>query len=198
MCTQSLWWRGSGLASAIVVIALGIACARPHAVTQPEAPVLDAPAPPPRVIVPLEPEPLPAVPPPSAPAKTPARPRPRDVPARPEPTAPARPETGKPETQVPRPDPSTETPPAPAEMLQIVPPGTEEETERAIQTLLGRATADLNRVDYRALNADARTQYDTAKRFVQQATVALRERNLVFAARLADKAATMAAVLVGR
>ena len=60
--------------------------------------------------------------------------------------------------------------------------------ERAIRTVLARATTDLNRVDYRALNADARTQYDTAKRFIQQAEDALTRRNLVFARSLADKA----------
>jgi hypothetical protein len=42
--------------------------------------------------------------------------------------------------------------------------------------VLTRATTDLNRIDYRALNADARTQYDTAKRFVTQAQEALRAK----------------------
>ena len=60
-----------------------------------------------------------------------------------------------------------------------------------------RATADLNRVDYRALNADARTQYDTAKRFIRQAEDAVRAKNLVFAKNLADKAAALAAQLAG-
>ena len=56
----------------------------------------------------------------------------------------------------------------------------------------------LNRIDYRALNADARTQYDTAKRFVTQAEEALRAKNLVFARNLADKAAALAAQLAGK
>ncbi len=63
---------------------------------------------------------------------------------------------------------------------------------------MSRATADLNRIDYRVLNADARTQYDTAKRFIQQAEDAIRLRNLPFAKTVADKAAVLATQLGGR
>ena len=41
--------------------------------------------------------------------------------------------------------------------------GNETEVEDGIRSTLGRATIDLNRIDYRTLNADARRQYDTAK-----------------------------------
>jgi hypothetical protein len=82
--------------------------------------------------------------------------------------------------------------------LQTTPISAEAEMERAVRGLLTRATGDLNRIDRRALNADARTQYDTAKRFVAQAEEALKSRNLVFATNLADKAATLAAQLAGR
>jgi uncharacterized protein (DUF885 family) len=58
-----------------------------------------------------------------------------------------------------------------------------------------KASADLKRIDYRALNANARTQYDTAKRFIQQAEDAVRMKNLPFAKNLADKAAALAAQL---
>ena len=47
-----------------------------------------------------------------------------------------------------------------------------------------------------SLNADGRAQFETARRFLQQAEEALKARNIVFAGKLADKAATMAAVLV--
>ena len=70
--------------------------------------------------------------------------------------------------------------------------------ERTIRTVLARATADLSRINYRTLNADARMQYDTAKRFVNQAQEAVRAKNLVFAKNLADKAALLAAQLAGR
>ena len=51
-------------------------------------------------------------------------------------------------------------------------------------------------MNYEGLDSDGRTQYDTAKRFLQQAEEALKSGNLVFAGKLADKAATMTAVLV--
>ena len=57
---------------------------------------------------------------------------------------------------------------------------------------------DLNRIDVRGLNADARTQYNTAKRFVTQAEDAMRAKNLVFARTVADKAAALAAQLGGK
>jgi hypothetical protein len=46
------------------------------------------------------------------------------------------------------------------------------------------------------LSGDSRTQYDAARRFVEQSEEALKVRNLVYASKLADKAAAMAAVLV--
>ena len=55
-----------------------------------------------------------------------------------------------------------------------------------------RRPRDLERVVYQSLDADGRAQYDTARRFMQQADEALKARNVVFAGKLADKAATMA------
>jgi hypothetical protein len=57
-------------------------------------------------------------------------------------------------------------------------------------------TRDLSRVSQASLNADGRTQYEAARRFVQQSEEALKARNLVYAGKLADKAAAMAAVVV--
>ena len=84
-------------------------------------------------------------------------------------------------------------PTPPTSTLQTTPATAEGVVERAIRASLARATADLNRIDYRVLNADARTQYDTAKRFISQADGAMRSKNLVFAKNLADKAAALAA-----
>jgi uncharacterized protein (DUF885 family) len=91
-----------------------------------------------------------------------------------------------------------EEPPKPQTTLQTTPATAEGDVERAIRSALQRATADLNRVDYRALNADARNQYDTAKRWVQLADENIRTKNLVFAKSIAEKAATIAAQLAGR
>jgi outer membrane biosynthesis protein TonB len=182
-------------AAALLLAASG--CMRAQARVIPELPPLDVPAPPPRIVeaVVLEPPPLPAEPQEELPVDPP-RPR-AQTPAQ-------RPETPKPEP------PRVETPPPPeppraAEeskqpqgTLQTSPAGSEVQLERTIKDLLGRAMANLSRVDYAGLNADARTQYDQARRFISQAQDALREKNLVFAQNLADKANTLAAQLPGR
>jgi hypothetical protein len=150
------------------------------------SPPLNVPDPPPRIVLPLEAEAPPPQPgPPDEPRRAPA-------PARPRPAAPA--DTPRAAEEPPR---SAPTAP-PATTLQTTPAAEQGEVERAIRATMTRASADLNKIDYRALNADARTQYDTAKRFVQQAEDAIRMKNLPFAKNLADKAATLAAQLGGQ
>ena len=180
----------------LLLVATGLsACSKVQAKTQPEPPALDAPAPPPRVLAPLEAEPIaqaPAPAPPSAPrtaAVPPARPRPT---AKPEPGAPNASPVDVPADRAPTADSSS------GPVLQAAAPVNEAELERKVKQLVLRAEADLKRVDYRRLNVDARTQYDQAKRFIQQAFDALRERNVVLAEKLADKAAQLASVLLGR
>ena len=99
--------------------------------------------------------------------------------------------------------PARKEPPKPSGIVQIatlqtIPPGAEGEMERTIRAQLSHAANDLTRVDYRALNSDARTQYDTAKGLVRQAEDALKARNLVFAKSIADKAAALAAQLASK
>jgi hypothetical protein len=175
---------------------LASGCARAKAKTVPDAP-LDVPAPPPRDVETTETEPPPPATLVPEPARnTPARPRP--VPPREQQRAePARPEPPKPDAPPAAEPPKTEEPARPTP-LQTMPPAAEVEAERLIRAALARANSDLGRVDYRLLKKDARTQYDTAKRFVNQADEALRTKNLVFAKNLADKAATLAAQLAGR
>jgi hypothetical protein len=175
-------------AVAIVLLSatLGACAAKAQVRTDIEIPMLDPPPPPPRVVAVYEPEPEPL---PITPAVEPA------TPVRPQ-TRPARPEQ--------RPEPATTTEPvesavrpSPGPSLTLTPtPGSESQTAAAIRDLIGRATRDLSRVNSASLNTDGRAQYDTARRFIQQAEDALRARNIVFAGKLADKAATMAAVLV--
>ena len=153
---------------------------------QPAMPLLDPPPSPPRVVaVYSEPEPLPE--PPTVEAVPPAKPAPRPPRAeqKAEPTATAQ----EPVEAVTRPQPSAS--------LTLTPStGSETQTVAAIRDLMARATRDLSRVNASALNADGRSQLDTARRFLQQAEEALKTRNIVFAGKLADKAATMAAILV--
>ena len=185
---------------ALLAVCLGAvslsACTHAAAKTTPDMPALAMPAPPPRDVEPAEIETPGPVPLATEPARNaPARPRPVTPPVRNEP----KPEPPKPEpappVELPKP---AEEPVKPPTTLQTTPATAEGEVERNIRASLQRATGDLNRVDYRALNADARTQYDQAKRFVRQADDAIRTRNLVFAKNLAEKAATIAAQLAGR
>jgi outer membrane biosynthesis protein TonB len=172
-------------------------CTHAQAKVTPDAP-LDVPAAPPRDIEAAESEPLPPVPLVQEPARNaPPRTRPPATREPPKPETP-KPEPPKPETPPVEPPKPVEEPPKPPTTLQTTPPTAEGEVERAIRAAITRANADLSRVDYRALNADARTQYDTAKRFILQADDAMHAKNLVFAKTVADKAATLAAQLASR
>jgi hypothetical protein len=183
----------------VCVALLSSGCARAKAKTIPDGPPLDVPAAPPREAEPTEVEPTPLVPLITEPARnTPPRPRTspvREQPARQEPPKPEPPKVEAPPAEPPK---IEEAPKPPPSNLQTTPPQAEGEVERGIRASLSKANTDLNRVDYRLLNADARTQYDTAKRFIRQADDALRTKNLVFAKNFADKAAVIAAQLGGR
>ncbi len=192
--------------SVVVLFALlSSGCAKAHAKTVPDAP-LDMPQPPPRDVEPAEVEAPPPVPLIAEPARTlppAARPRPAPPrePARPEPPKAegAKPEAPKPDGATPEPKPpGEEAPPHPPTTLQTTLPTAEGEMERGVRATLTRATNELNRIDYRGLNTDARTQYDTAKRFIRQADDAVKAKNLVLAKYLADKAVAIAAQLGGR
>jgi hypothetical protein len=161
-----------------------------------DAPPLDVPAPPPRDVAPSDteaPPPVSLVPEPAHSAPTLTRPAPREQPRADAP----RPEPVKPEPAPSEPAKAAEEPPKPT-VLQTAPTLVEGEVERGIRASLAKATSELNRIDYRTLNGDARTQYDTAKRFISTAEEAMRVKNLVMAKNLAEKAATLAAQLGGR
>jgi hypothetical protein len=70
-----------------------------------------------------------------------------------------------------------------------------QEFEKRVRAQLQLAQRDLGQVNPRTLGAEARAQYDSALGFIRQAGEALKVRNLVYAGQLADKAATMAALL---
>jgi outer membrane biosynthesis protein TonB len=199
MCSRFL-----SACSVVVLVALvATGCTRAHAKTMPQLPdaALDVPPAPERDIEPAEVE---APPPPQPPAPAPESPRtqpprPRPAPAREQPrTEPPKPEPAPtPPAEAPKP---AEEPPrgSPTSTLQTTPATVEGELERSVRATLAHATNELNRIDYRVLNADAKIQYDTAKRFIRQAEDAVKTKNLVFAKSLADKAATIADQLAGR
>jgi hypothetical protein len=190
---------GAWVMGAILVAAGASACTTMRAKSGGEAPPLDMPPPPTRTAEATDTEPPPPVPLPEEPARrTPPRRQPTPTPS-PKP-AENKPDTTKTDTPpaVEAPKPAEEAPKPPPPTLQTAPAGREGEEEQRIRTQLTHATNDLNRIDYRALNADARTQYNTAKRFVTQAEDALKSKNLVFARSVADKAAALAAQLAGK
>jgi len=151
------------------------------------------PAPPARVIAaveepiattpaePLEPAPAPV----STTRRTVRRPANQEPAQKPEPTPPA--ETAVPQTVPEQPV----TPPAPT----LRAPGS---AEKPIRDLVTRAQRDLSRVDYAKLTEAGKTQYEQSKRFAEQAEQALKDQNIPYAQTLADKAATLAAELLGR
>jgi len=176
-----------GLSIVVLTVSLGACAAKAQVRAEVDMPLLDPPPPPPRIVAAYVPEPAPLAVTPAAEPATPVRP----------PVRAPRPEQ-KPEPVTPTPEPVESVVRAPAgPSLTLTPSaGSESQTVNAIRDLLARATRDLARVNGAALNGDRRAQYDTARRFVQQAEDALKQRNIVFAGKLADKAATMAAVLV--
>jgi outer membrane biosynthesis protein TonB len=146
------------------------------------------PAPPERVLVPVEP-----------PVLVTAQPEPEPEPAPPAAVAPRTPPkpAAAPKPQPAAPAAAQAPPPPPTDTRELqTTAATSVATERNVRDLLARAARDLGRVNYNRLSADGRAQYDQSKRFSAQAQDALRERNFVFAATLADKAATLAAELL--
>lgn len=173
-----------GLAGVALLASIGAGCATAQARVPVEAPVvaLAPPPPPPRLVEPYDPPEVAArVDPPPASAQAGA--------------APGRGSTPTPAAPRPRPEaaPPVTTSAAPAVLR---PAGSEAKAQASIRALLERASRDLSRVSYQSLDADGRVQHDTARRFMQQAESALASGNLMFAGKLADKAASMAAVLV--
>ncbi|HEY1910595.1 MAG TPA: hypothetical protein VGG73_06730 [Vicinamibacterales bacterium] len=187
---------GHARTALLLVPLCAAACNHTGPKTIADAPPLDVPAPPPRDVAPNDteaPPPVSLVPEPAHNTPQLPRPAPREQPRADTP----RPEPVKPEPAPSEPSKPAEEPARPT-VLQTAPAQVEGEVERGIRASLVKATSELNRVDYRALNVDARTQYDTAKRFISQADEALRVKNLVFAKNFAEKAAALAAQLGSR
>lgn len=187
-----IWAQGFVLFAAVTS-----GCARAQAKAAAAGPPLEVPAPPDRVLAPVEEPVLATAPPPETPAAPPAavapRPAPRPPARRPEPERPE-PAPAAPAAATAPPQPAAEPP----RELRPASPAADAAAERDTRESLSRAAASLSRVDYGKLNTDARAQYDQSKRFMEQAQQALRDRNFVFAATLADKAATLAGELLNR
>jgi hypothetical protein len=191
---------GKTLAPAVAWAMLGAGmsgCAIVHARSRTAGPPLDMPSPPARV-VPIESQPIgsattvddvpnttPEVFPTTTAPQTPRVDREPAPPARQQ--APA--DTGAATAPAPAPTPT----PPPVLQTTANPTEAEQRTHQA----LDNARLYLGRIDSKRLNLnrELKSQYDIAWGFVRQAEEALRARNLVFAEQLADKAATLAALL---
>jgi hypothetical protein len=175
------WLRALAVASAT---ALTAACLKADAKTP--GPPLAVPDPPSRLAIPVPVEP------PDPPAATPVSNASADKPVTtssappPKPVTTTKPVTAGSTTQ-------DSGPPAPGQVLL---PGGGAEVEARAKERLDRAEKDLRRVNRASLSADAREQYDSADRFIRMARDAVTSRNFVFALSCADKAATLAALLL--
>ncbi len=188
--------RSTVLLVFLLLLAVASGCARARARTLPEQPALEPPPPPPRLVQPMDFEAAERAKAAAAtegtdPSETkpPATDRPRER-VKPDVSKEAPPSRETAETKPPEPGRSV--------VLETTAPGAQGEVERKVRALMSQARNDLDRVDYQLLNADGRTQYNTSKRFIEQAEQALADRNLVFAGKLADKAATLARLLLKR
>ena len=183
--------RAAWLAVLAAAASSGAACTKARAETVPDGPPLATPVPPPRVLAPVEEVLAEAPPPPEVPPETrqPAPVSPRPAPRRP-PAAATEPKAAE--------TPPPVQPTAPVVEAPVRTPPTNPVEEKKITDLLARAQRDLGRVDYQKLTSDGKQQYDEAKRFSELAEGMLKERDYALAATLADKAATVAAGLLGR
>jgi hypothetical protein len=193
------------LAVSLVALAalLGSACASASAKAPVDRPAMNVPPAPPRVLEPpaeLEPEPVGELPTPPASA-APSRPnRQRDTTNRAasEPK-PKETEAKPPEATTPPPQPETAAPPAPPP-VQLRTPQTADSSgaAKAVQATIDRANAALGTVNYQPLNDERKKAYNDVKRFIQQASDAMKQGNYVFGQAVATKAETLARELAGK
>lgn len=197
---------GRAIVVAGIAVIAGAACGGCARHRAPSAPVaqgpLEVPSVPARVLAPVavpaepaEPATAPEDHAPSSPRRQRPRPqsKPPDAPtSRQDPAA----EAGRPDEAATAP---VEAKPAePKTVLQTPQTAGEAETERRIREVVARARRSLAQVAGQSLGADARAQYETAQRMLDQAEEALRARNYMFASYLADKAEQLARGLLGR
>lgn len=193
--------RSVGLAPLVVAVAVTVSgCASAAAqVALPDARPLAIPPAPARVVVPSSPEPPPQTmpDPPAATAGSsttsatlPVGPARTNRETRPPATPPANPTS----------PPAGTTTPATAQpqSAPLEAQANQSDLERRARDLIAAATATLDKIERSALTTDGRAQYDTARRFIEQAATALKTRNVVYGWQLADKANTIATLLQRR
>jgi hypothetical protein len=169
----------AGLGAALLMLS---ACNKVQAKTPGPAPTpLVVPEPPPRLQLPVDVEPPPPPPPatekPAAPT-TPAKPPQRPPIPTPTPAPPPASSTG-------------ETTPPP-----VVQTSDQAQNETRAREHLRNAENNLSKVQPKSLGRAALDQFESAQKFVRMTKEALTARNYVYAVYCAEKAATLAALLV--
>jgi outer membrane biosynthesis protein TonB len=163
------------------------ACSKARAQTPAPPPALNVPEAPARMNIPVNPDPVPPPePPPAATADKPVTGPPASTTTKPRPTP----------TPTPTPAPPVQTPviepqPGPVRLAQS-------NSEERARVRLAEAVRDIGKVKKDTLPRAAKEQYDSAERFIRAAKSALSVKNFVYAFYCADKAATLAELLVKR
>ena len=175
------------------IAAAGGGCAKARAEANPAGPPLSIPAPPPRALMPVEAEPIAAIPAPEPPIAAAPRVTPTPLPTRRPPATRTEPET---RTEAPA---ATATPVAGAtepRELRTVPssPGASS-GEASVKNYLTRAELARSNVTYSKLSAEGRKNFDESKRHSDLALEKLKEGNILLARSAAEKAATLAEAL---
>ena len=182
----------AGLARLLALVALTAGAAGCAAVAHTGiGPVLRIPEAPPRVVTQLPvspPEPAQTEAPPAATESTDAAGE-KPPPERPAPRASASTDATTDIATSPDQDQSADTTQVTRELTSVPDQAT---NRRTVESTLAATTALLDRLDRSALDAAARAQFDTARRFLEQAETALAADSLVFALSLGQKAQTLA------
>ena len=109
------------------------------------------------------------------------------------PANPVRPKPTPTPTATPTPAPTPPPDPNPPPVVQT---NSQAEHESQAKAMVAAADQNLSRVNWKALGREARAQYDSAQQFLKMARTALLQRNFLLARANAEKAATIAAMLV--
>jgi hypothetical protein len=181
---------------ALMTVVLVAGCAKPRAEGLMAGPPLGVPPPPPRVLAPVELEAVSAtagVPPAGPPELAPGN----GVAASSEAAGPATPRSTPPPPPPPAEPPAADTAASePPRELRVVPSAEDAAAERRVRTVIEAANRDLSRVDTGRLSANAADHYAQARRHLEMADGAIRDRNLTYALYLAQAGATVASQLL--
>ena len=172
-------WIVPGLA---LCAAASGACGQKVQAKTPERPVaLATPEPPGRTLIPVSIDPAPT----PVPVETPL------------PAAPPRPPAGRGAPPPVTPPAPTTPPPDPPSAPPVLQTGSSlEELEKGARARLDWAESNLNKLTRGSLSKDAQAQYDSAESFIRLARNAMTAKNFIYAHFCADKAATLAGLLV--